>query len=431
MRTAPRLTPHAAGRRFSVVAFALAVGASVGCRAALAADEAPGRTVESVRAWVIERNPELKVFSLEAAAAAERPQPAGALPDPMLRIDLDGIDRKRPQIGPSQVGQTSYEIRQRFPFWGKRELARDAARAQADASAGMRDARALDVLAEAERAYVRYWHSGRALEVLDRILALIGDVESLARARYGNGLVPMQDALRAQLERTAMQRERIDLGAMRGEAVANLNATLGRSPNATLAEPQATPELPVAHSFETLLSGIQAAHPELRAALAEAAAAGKERALTYRNRYPDLTLGFAPIQMGDRVDSWRLMFEVEVPLQQTTRRSQESQARLMEQAALARTEAVRTQLLGMAGERWAQWQAARQQLELVESTLLPQSEASYRAAIAGYRVGSLDFTTLLEAVRQWRAAQLARFDTTRDLLERAAALRALDRSNAP
>lgn len=50
------------------------------------AEEAPGRTVESIRSWVLGHNPELRALSFEAEAAAARPGPAGALPDPMLGI---------------------------------------------------------------------------------------------------------------------------------------------------------------------------------------------------------------------------------------------------------------------------------------------------------------------------------------------------------
>ena len=57
---------------------------------------------------------------------------------------------------------------------------------------------------------------------------------------------------------------------------------------------------------------------------------------------------------------------------------------------------------------------------------------SYRARILSVdQVGAVDFTTLLEALRAWRAAELARFDATRDALERAADLRALHGSLTP
>lgn len=363
-------------------------------------------------------------MTLEAEAAAAKPRAAGALPDPMVTIEMEEISRERPRFEPNEVGQTLYGIRQRFPFWGKRGFARDAALADSRAALGERDAVALSVLANAERAYVEYWYTARATEVVERLLGFVGNMEALARARYGTGLAPMQDSLKAQVELTVMQRELIELAAMRADAAAMLNATLGRGPRDPLAEPVDKPDVAMALDYDALLARIES-HPAVRAAQEAAKAAEARRRLTYRMRYPDLTVGVAPVQMEDRVDTWDLMLEFEIPLQQGTRRAEEHEARAMEAAALARLEAVRTELRGEVGSRWAQWQSARQQLQLVESTLLPQSEANYRSAVASYRVGAVDFTTLLEALRQWRAAELSRHGAARDVLARAAALRAL------
>ena len=407
---------------------AICTGAATAAFGADAQGEVPGRDVASVRQWVLQRNPELRAMAFDAEAAAAKPRAAGAFPDPMLAIELEGIARDRPRVAPDEVAETVYQIRQRFPFWGKRGLARKAAEADALSVAGARDAFALSILAEAETAYTEYWYAARAMEVVDRILGAVADLEALARARYATGLAPMQDSLKAQVERTAMQRDRIEIEARRAEAAAMLNAVLGRNPSEPLAEPVGTPELPVQVTYETLLARAGDSHPAVRAAQQAVRSAELRRKLTYRNRYPDLTLGVAPVQMGERVDTWNLMLELDIPLQQGARRADEHEARAMEAAANAKAEAVRTELKGEVGSRWAQWQASQRQLALIETTLLPQSEANYRAAVASYRVGAVDFGTLLEALREWRGAELLRYGATRDALTRAAALRALSGS---
>ena len=67
---------------------------------------------------------------LEAEAARERIDPAGALPDPLLRIELENITRNGTQeatLSPSRVGDTKYMLAQPLPFWGKRDLKREIA----------------------------------------------------------------------------------------------------------------------------------------------------------------------------------------------------------------------------------------------------------------------------------------------------------------
>lgn len=408
-----------------LAAFALLAGAAP----AFATEPAlPGRDVASIRAWLLERNPELRALQAEAEAARARIQPAGALPDPMASVSMQELDPDRPWQTRDDGGAASLQLRQRFPLWGKRSLAREVATHEAEAMRLEREATARTLLAEAEAAYVRYWHADQAVAVLDRRIALLERIEEIAGVRYALGLAAQQDAIRAQVERTAMQRERIERLAARSEAAAALNRALGRRADEALAEPAAPPALSVqAPTLEALLQTLDGGrHPmvQARQALAEAARSNVE--LQYRNRYPDITLGVGRMRRFDGMDSAELMLEVEIPLQQRARRERERESRLLEDAALARAEAARRSLQGEAGMAWAQWQSARERRRLTETTLLPQADANFRSALASYQVGEVDFGTLLEALNAWQGADLARVDALRDELLGAAAVRALE-----
>ena len=119
-------------------------------------------------------------------------------------------------------------------------------------------------------------------------------------------------------------------------------------------------------------------------------------------------MGISPSQMGSRITSWGLMVEVNIPLQQETRRSQEAEAEAMLNAARSKSEALANQLVGDLGENLAALDAARRTEALVMNQSLPQSELSLRSALAAYENGKLDFTALLEAQRQIRKTRLDR-----------------------
>lgn len=395
---------------------------------ASAAEPDPGEDIASIRDWLSAHNPQLRALQAEADAAEARILPAGALPDPMASVELREIDPERPSLLPGNVGSTTYLLRQRFPLWGKRELSRDVARHEARALRFERDATALELLAQAEDAYVRYWHAREAVTVIDRLIALLEQVEEVAGVRYALGMAAQQDSIRAQVARTAMQRERIERLAVRREAAAALNAVLGRRADAALAEPSAPPMLAVEdRTLAAALQGLdRGVHPALQASTAMAAAANRNVTLQRRNRFPDLTLGVGSMQRGNRLDSYELMLEVEIPFQQRARRERERESRLLEDAALARADAARIDLEGRLGSAWARWIGAREQRELIEKTLLPQSDANFQSALASYQVGEVDFGTLLDALREWQGADLARLDATRDELLGAAAVRAID-----
>ena len=241
----------------------------------------------------------------------------------------------------------------------------------------------------------------------------------------------MQDSLKAQVELTLMEHDRIAFDTQRSVAGAELNALLGRAANAPLSIPRTTPELTIPWRLDYLMEQLEEVHPAVLAAHAALEAAARTRELSLRNRYPDVTLSLAPIQRGQRVENWEVMIGVEIPLQQGRRRAEESEARLMEHAAELKLESVRTELRADAAARYASWESAEHLRALVQHTLLTQTEASYRAARASYAVDEVDFMTLLDALRAWRAAELSQYDASREALESAAGLRALIGSLRP
>ncbi len=114
----------------------LVVGLVLGAAGPVAAvaQEAPlGRDLPGLLAYARAQSPEIRAMREEAEAAAQRVGPAGALPDPVLRVELMNINNygsdASPSLLPWKVGETKYTLMQAFPLWGKRELKRDAAAA--------------------------------------------------------------------------------------------------------------------------------------------------------------------------------------------------------------------------------------------------------------------------------------------------------------
>lgn len=393
----------------------------------LAATPIPGADLDSVRAWLLEHSPELRALQADAGAARARVLPAGALPDPMAEIELMGIDPDDPGLLPGKVGTTAWRLRQSFPMWGKRGLAREVAHREADAASLEREAAALALLAEAEQAYVRFWHAREAVAVIDRQIELLGQMQEVARDRYALGVAPQQDSIRAQVARTILQRERIARLAERGDAAATLNAVLARRADAPLAEPTTEPalSLPSRTLGQAMAMLADGGHPALQASAARVDAADTALRLQHRERLPDLTLGIGATQRDDRVEGYEVMLAVEIPLQQRARRERERESRLMGDAARARADALVARLAGQLGRAWSLAHGAGEQRRLIERTLLPQAQANFESALASYRVGQVDFGTLLGALEAWQGADLARLDARRDELVAAAAVRSI------
>jgi outer membrane protein TolC len=372
----------------------------------------PGASVESLLELARRENSDYAATRFEADAAAERVYPAGALPDPTLRTELQNVTNygndANTNILPSRVGSTKYTVTQPLPFWGKRDLKREAAEADANQARGRSDASWADLSARIKTAYAQLYQAVRSEALTREISALLKGLESITRARYASGLIPQQDAIRVQLEQTALQGDLVLWETERHHMQSRLNALLRRPAHAALAEPQRLRPVPSPAKLDyvALDERLRARNPLLFAETARVTAAEKSRELTYRNRYPDFSVGVSPIQTGSRVNQWDLMLEMNIPLQQESRRSQEREAQAMLSAAQSRQQATQNQLQSDLAENLAALDSAQRIEKLVRSSLLPQAQMTFEAALAAYENGKVDFATLLDAQRQIRKARL-------------------------
>ncbi|MBI2749100.1 MAG: TolC family protein [Burkholderiales bacterium] len=377
----------------------------------MAQEDALGASVQGLLTYARRQSPELGAMRQEADAAAQRIGPAGALPDPVLRVELMNINNygndASPSLLPSRVGETKYTLMQALPAWGKRDLRRDAATAEAKQAAARTDATWSELAARIKATYAEYYRAFGNERLTREVLDLMSRLEQVAQARYAGGLVAQPDPIRAQLEQTAMRSELIALENEKRQLRARLNGLLGRDGAAPLIDPQALRPLPPLTTSDaaTLAERARSNNPQLQAEQARLTGAQKNRELTWRNRYPDLLVGVAPSQVGTRITSWGLMFEVNIPLQQDSRRAQEREAEAMVGAARSRAEALSNQLLGELAGQLSAFDAARRTESLVSTQLLPQSDLSLRSALAAYEIGKADFATLLDAQRQIRKAR--------------------------
>jgi outer membrane protein TolC len=378
---------------------------------ALAAEQVIGGRVESLLEFARERHPEFAALRIEAESAAARIEPAGALPDPVLRTELrditnEGLDAS-PSLLPPRIGGARYTFSQSLPWAGKRDLRREVAGAGADEAAARTRAGWSELATKIKLTYAQHHVHLLTIRYTKENLDLMRRVADIARTRYASGLGGQQDALRAQTEIVAME---TDLAMLEGESVqasARIRALLGRPEKVTLRPPEELRLLPpVAKlALPALEDRLRANNPQLAAADARIAGAEKARELVDLNRYPDVTLGVSPTQTRNRVSQWELMFEINIPLQRDSRRAQEREAELnLEAARLRRTDAL-NQVLSALAESLAGLEVARRLEALVSNGLLPQAELSLNAALAAYENGRAEFAMVLDAHRQLRRAR--------------------------
>lgn len=389
----------------------LAVLLAMAAPAVIRASEVlPGVSLEPMLALAKANNPEYASMRFEAQAAAERVTSAGALPDPKLRVELMDLtkqDTSSLALWPSDVDSTRYTLMQDLPWFGKRDLKRNIAAFETDAVTAKLNATWTDLASKIKNLHaLRYYHHGNQKLVRD-MLALMVQLEKVTQVRYANGLAAQQDVIRAQIEQTNVRMELAALDNEGAQMDARLNALLGRPAAAPLADPASWRALPPADKLEVLAlqERLRASNPALFEQASRTRVAEAARDLAYKNRYPDFNVGVSATQMQSRVNEWGVMVEMNIPLQQASRRAQERESEAMLSAARARQDALANQLLAELVDNVAGINAAGKTGMLAATSLLPHAELTFSAALVAYENGKVDFATLLDAQRQIRLAK--------------------------
>ncbi len=368
----------------------------------MARSQEPARlTLDQVYQALAGGNPRIDAARAQVAAANARIAPAGKWPDPAIQLGL--MNRNLPGLGlQDPLGMTQIQVMQMIPTAGKPGLAAKAARAEARAEAARAEETGWEMRGRAAMAFYDLYQADGTIAEMARGRRLLEDVVRAAGTMYAEGQGSQAAALRSQMELVRMDEDLMRMRAMREAVAVRLNALLGRPSDAPLARPDLPrfPDtLPSRDSLERLAL---ARRPMLAAGLARVDAANALARKAGREIWPDLTVGLIygqrPMSEGgtDRMASFMLGFNL--PLATGGKQRQmEKEARAMEAMTAADLNDLRSETRGRLGEVHADLHRARQLGELYRRTLLPQAEAMSASALSGYRSGSVDFMTLLDA----------------------------------
>jgi outer membrane protein TolC len=366
----------------------------------LEAQEEP-LTLDSLLSEVAHRNPRLRATEAAAQAAAARVDEASTLPDPVLQLGVMnfGIPDLNTDMASSMA--PSVQLMQMVPFPGKLGLKGDIAetgRLMADAGA---DETWWSIRARSADLFYRLYSLDRRIEVMQETLGLLKDFQTVAKSMYAAGTGRQADVLRADVEVARMDGEIRKMQAMRTATGARLNAVLDR-PAAT---PVASPALGVlpaeTPSADTLGAWARDSRPLLLRGRLGVEQAGSRVELARKSIWPDLTLGVTYGQRDrglgtERMGSAMIGFSLPVHAgsRQIAAREEAEAGRRMAEAELGALDA---EVDARIGELLAELDRSRTLVALYRDEVLPEARAAVESALSSYRVGTVDFMTLVDA----------------------------------
>jgi outer membrane protein TolC len=357
-------------------------------------EQLPGASVLQLEQAVLialEHNPGLAGLQAQAEAMHTLPSQVGALPDPMLSLNAMNLPADTFNTGQEPMTQMQVALSQSIPFPGKRGLKREAIEHKADASDAMLAERRTSLTGDVRSAWWQLMYQDRALQIIEQNKELMRDFVEIAQTKYrvGNGL--QQDVLLAQLELSRLlDRELHMVGARQGNQ-AELNALLGRPANRTVNLPSLPPNTQL---------------PELPPEISLLERAGFSRDLINVNR--DLVEafklgvgygfrdGFDAMRGKDRSDLVSVMLSVNVPIFSGSKQGKavEQRSHEVSRQKFALNDTLRRVEAGVA-RSFAEYHAARDQVALLETAIIPQAQQTVSSMLAGYQVNQVDFLNLV------------------------------------
>lgn len=388
-----RIHSHLPAVCFTLAAAALTLAGP--SRAEIAAPP-PDLTLDSAVAAALHDNPQLSALRARRDAMLERPAQVTALPNPMVRYS--GMDAASGGTWPD-TGEKRYMIEQTFPGAGKRGLRLDVARKEAEAMQHDLEAMTREIVMQVKESYFELRAVRQAMAVTRGDTNLLQHMAGIAESLYTTGQRTQQDVLKARSEAGMLTQRLLELAARETTVSARLNLLLARRPDAPVGEVVSAPAARLDVPAASLLTRAAEHRPEVLAAETQAERYGLEKRLMARESRPDYTLGLEYRDIGGGDNMVMVSAAVELPLWRAKVGAGIREAERLQAASQAQRDAARRQAEFDVQTALANLEAARQQLALFRTDLLPQAEARFNASEAGYQSGKVDFMDLLESQR--------------------------------
>jgi cobalt-zinc-cadmium efflux system outer membrane protein len=388
-------------------------------------------SLDSLVAEALARNPEIKAFSAEIAAAKGERRSAGEWPNPEVSTEA-GAKITRDYQGHTLGDGIMWTLgaTQTFEYPGRVTLRKAIANHQITLAQlsleGFRTALAARVRAAAFRVALAKMKAGAADEIAKRF----DDLATVLSQRPVAGVAQQADVRIIEASAIALKRRPLEAQREMQSAIHELNQLRGERVDSPLAVPTVDLTLKPLPSVATLLFAVRERNYDVRTRVLELEQQGYKIKLALNERWPAVRLG--PMAHNERADTNEYMFGItaSLPLPLWNMNTGKIET---ERAHAAKVEAELTTLVRDVERRVADaefvYRSRRAEADELQKSVLPQMREAAETGDRNYRDGGIPVSTYTELQKQYldsidafTAAQAAAIDA-REQLEQLTAMR--------
>jgi outer membrane protein TolC len=305
----------------------------------------------------------------------------------------------------SPMSMVQGELSQVIPGVGKRQARRDAAQADAELRKSEIAAVHARIAAEVRQLFSQIYAIDKERESVESAAQLIEVMLGAVTGRFITGGVDQEALAKAEVERTKLKEQLLDLRASRDILESKLNRLLARSEAIAVPVLDSLPEVP--SELRPMHDEKLATSPELRAQRAAIHAAMRKRESAETETRPNFSFGFSGGTTTSGEPVFTLRFGMELPVWRASKQDP------MIRAARNDTEAAEYEYRAMDlkireefAELKTRFRRDTEQIALYRQEIIPKATLVLHAARDAYSTGRTDFSTVIEDYRIWLEAQI-------------------------
>lgn len=383
-------------------------------------------TLDQLVQELLQKNP--AILAARRAVDAKRAVvlPARTLPDPSITYENMGN-----LIPPTlQAGDPSsarvLRLAQEIPFPGKLNLQGQIASAEADAEMWRYEEVRREAVSELKMAYYDLFLAQKLTDVVEKSRDLLLQFSEISQARYKVGQAAQQDVLKAQVEVSRLLDRLAVLRQEKETAQVRINTLLYRPPDTPIARLQELQNPKLSRTLDELYQLALAKNPQVQMNRKDIDRGELGVSLAKKSFYPDFEFGFSFYNRSDMPQMYGLMVKATVPLYFWRKQRPELEAATSELIGQRRQyESTLSTLYFRLKDPFLKTTTDANLLELYGGAIIPQATLALESSISSYRVGAVDFLTLVSNQTTVLEYEMKYYEVLADFYKALASLEAI------
>jgi cobalt-zinc-cadmium efflux system outer membrane protein len=368
---------------------------------ASAEDEERSMTLESLTQEALAHSPIIIAARSHWEAEMRMPIQEATLPDPQITFQNLAVGNPIPgnNLQSNNFAYFGYGFSQDIPFPGKLRLRASIAETEAESAREAYQAEQRAIVEQVSETYFNLCYLINSLGLLQQTYDEFRDVVHITEAQYQVGIGQQQDVLKAQLEMTSILNEEQTTREQFEQSQADLKAILGREQDYPNIRTGKLKPSAIRLNDRQLRTLALSTSPALKEAEALEAKSEQSLKLAREDYIPDFSIEYMYQKTGARFpDYYMATVGLKIPLYFWRKQTPAvEQAALEKDSSHAQAYATRLSVISQVQNQWIAIQTMDRVLRIYSDGLIPQAEATLKSAVSTYRVGKVDFQTLLSA----------------------------------